>query len=84
MKRKSLVMVRWLDSNMSASWKHAEDLDKPEGVVCHTAGWIVKENRHAITIAGSVAGDPAQSSCRMTIPRENIRKILRFPKGETR
>ena len=84
MKRKSLVLVRWVDSNMSSFWMHAEDLDKPEGVVCHTVGWIVKENRHAITIAGSIADDPAQSSCRMTIPRESIRKILRFPKGGPR
>ncbi len=56
----SIVMVDWIDSTTECgqAWndkkttvKELEDAEYPRSLMCHTVGFLVHENDHAITLA---------------------------------
>jgi len=77
-----LVHVWWVDSTVINGWRHMADIEKePVSTQCQTVGWLVKETKEELQVAGSVGdlNDPhMQVTCRMTIPRCAVAKMKRL------
>ena len=59
MKRK-LLYVEWLDHTSNSSdgrWVSKEDLDKSGPELCHSVGWLHKQDKVSITLVSSYGDD---------------------------
>ncbi len=79
-----LVEIIWDDATSNTeTWVKLEDICEPCRI--NTTGWLVKETKAAVTIAGSVGGNEQSTATvgnTMTIPRGMIfsRKTLNKPR----
>lgn len=69
----NIVRVDWLDSCATSRWTPIDHLSDPSGAECVTVGFLMKENKTAISVAQSLS--PASADHIMEIPRACIRKI---------
>lgn len=64
-----LVYIKWVDSSETVGWvelgKINNDLDH-----CDTVGWVLREDKLAITVAASMSETEACAA--MTIPKKCI------------
>ena len=78
--KRNPVLIKWIDSSGADGWTHNENL--PEIVNCFTLGFILKEDKDYMTVAGTVADFPEgindQSNSPMCIPKISIIKIWRL------
>ncbi len=70
------AIVTWVDACSSQEWKAIEGSDdKPSP--CVTVGFIVKETKKYIVVAGTLDVDNDNYCLAMTIPKKNITQIVR-------
>jgi len=90
MKRKepSVVWVEWDDSASRNGWTRIEHVAREKGMVCRSIGFLLAQDRTAITLSTSVAyGDDDQldrvsaAIDPITIPRKAIRSLRRLRRG---
>ena len=77
-----LIYVEWDDHHANGSWQ--EGIDHTPALCC-SVGWIVKEDKKAVTIAGSIhTGQDAQLGNTQYILKSCIRKrkIVRRPNAK--
>ena len=67
--------LEWIDSSAMAGrvWQDRESVSEQVVCRCTTIGFVIKETRDSITIAGSMEGKNYVSGD-MTIPKSSIRK----------
>jgi len=62
-----LVVIEWLDSHYAPGW--SRDALPREGLLCRSAGWLVRDGKKAKTIAAHMTHESApQRAGQMTIP----------------
>lgn len=60
-------IVQWIDAKASSGWLDY-DKTKDYGVdVVTSAGWLVRDTKHFITLAGSISGPESNNA--MSIPK---------------
>lgn len=70
-------LIKWIDSASCHGWHSDDSLDN-EALIISSIGWVVKEDKNAVTITTSVA--PAGSvSNPLTIPKCAIKSMKRLP-----
>lgn len=53
--KKQFLEVTWEDHHANGAWQDTIDHTP---AICHSRGWLIKEDRKAITIAGSYTSGP--------------------------
>lgn len=54
-----IVRLTWKDHAADGSWKDVDEFHGP--AMCHSVGWIYREDDEGITIAGSYSPDDGKS-----------------------
>lgn len=52
---KSLVIITWKDHTAEGGWKDVEEFHAP--AICHSVGWIWKEDDEGVTLVGGYSPD---------------------------
>jgi|TARA_R110000787_G_scaffold285541_2_gene401526 hypothetical protein len=71
-----LYYIEWTDpATEHAGWfeLNKETLDKLEPVLCKSVGWLIKENKDYIVVAGSLIEKENMASCDVSIPKGLIK-----------
>lgn len=77
LKLPKLELVEWVDSTSPGNiWTDHEMATANAVAVCYTVGFVVKETRREITLAGSYSQN--QSGGVMTIPKAAIQRRARL------
>ena len=66
-----LVHITWRDAGGQGGWHSLEEAKKCNPVNIHSVGWLIREDKRTVTVAGSFSVDGGISN-RDTIPRQNI------------
>lgn len=69
--------VKWIDASSysrSCEWSSAADLMKLKPLMCHSVGFLMKDEPDHILLVSHVHED--EGSGEQTIPRENIREMV--------
>ncbi len=76
-----IVRVEWADAFSTDEWTTIEDIGD-EHHRCVSIGWLVKETKAQISVAGTISEDK-QACCIIHIPRGWISRIvsLEEPRG---
>tara|TARA_R110000803_G_scaffold78075_3_gene143116 strand:- start:2948 stop:3337 length:390 start_codon:yes stop_codon:yes gene_type:complete len=52
----SLYLIEWVDSySINEGWELIKDIEEPELVVCHSVGYVLKENNKNIMIVPHIS-----------------------------
>lgn len=81
--KRPLLEVTWDDAFNSSRWHTQAEAEKWHGepVRCITIGWLIKRDRHGISLAHTVMGAPVMHSdigSPWHIPKGMIRKVRRI------
>lgn len=83
-----LLLVEWIDSHAGRGWRSLDEVERCcEILHCRSVGFVVKETKDCIMLAGSISGernrDIGLCACGdITIPKRAIvrRTTLKAPK----
>lgn len=67
------VDVTWIDANSGTGWQKMKDV--PEGSVCSTRGWLIKETPDWITVAATVGSPDGVSH------EPEFNQVITIPQG---
>ena len=77
MSRPKLEYIEWEDHACSDGWRDEDEVDC-SGVKIHSAGWVVKETKRALVIAGTIDPRDKSSALRQYIIKSCITKRKRL------
>jgi hypothetical protein len=75
MKLGTLVHVMWVDSTTENKWTTIDGM-VPGVDVCESVGWLVRDTRKFVTVAGSLSRMTSAYAGVMTIPRVAIKSLV--------
>ncbi len=81
---RNFLLIEWADAShpTDSGWLDPDDYHLDE-LTMYTAGWVVRETKTTITLAGSVTTHASGKVQGMqTIPRTQIRKLKRWKDGK--
>jgi hypothetical protein len=74
LKKKSMVLIEWLDAYQVGFWQDGNEDLEAEPTLVKTLGWVLKEGRSAIYLAQSLADDNHGNA--IVIPHQMIKRTV--------
>ena len=74
------LYIEWEDSCSVGSrvWTDKEDVTRKGPSLCHSVGFVLKETKDFIALAGHLVGESGDCSGNMVIPRSAVRRLRRL------